>query len=165
MRSPIALAPTMVIVLLGCLLCTGCVKRTISITSEPPGALVWVNDREVGRTPLDIEFIYYGAYDVRLRHEGYEPLLTVGQAKAPWWDTPGADFVAEIAPVGLKSEIAWHYQMEPLNDDRSALLDRAEELRTRVLGDFQPPADENSVDAPGTQPGEDSDANPPGSGS
>jgi len=26
----------------------GCVRRVIDITSDPPGARVWVNDREVG---------------------------------------------------------------------------------------------------------------------
>ena len=58
------------------LLCTGCVRRTISIVSNPPGALVWLNDREVGRTPIEVEFLYYGTYDVRIVKDGYEPLIT-----------------------------------------------------------------------------------------
>ena len=48
---------------------TGCVQRTISITSRPSGALVHLNDEEVGRTPLTVPFTYYGTYDVRLSHE------------------------------------------------------------------------------------------------
>ncbi|MCC5829414.1 MAG: PEGA domain-containing protein [Phycisphaeraceae bacterium] len=48
----------------------GCVRRTITITSEPSGALVHLNDQEVGRTPLTIGFTHYGVYDVRLTHEG-----------------------------------------------------------------------------------------------
>ena len=50
---------------------TGCLKRTISVTTEPPGALVWINDVEVGRTPLETDFTFYGIYDVRLRREGW----------------------------------------------------------------------------------------------
>ncbi len=42
------------------LFAAGCVQRTITITSDPPGALVWLNDREIGRTPLDVNFVYYG---------------------------------------------------------------------------------------------------------
>jgi len=38
----------------------GCVRRVIDITSDPPGARVWVNDREAGRTPCSVEFTHYG---------------------------------------------------------------------------------------------------------
>ena len=33
------------------LLGTGCVERTIRVTSEPAGARVWLNDRDIGVTP------------------------------------------------------------------------------------------------------------------
>ena len=72
-RSVLLVLP---IVLLG-----GCVKRTIMVTSDPEGALVWLNEREVGRTPVEVEFLYYGTYDVRLVKDGYEPLLTKGEAE------------------------------------------------------------------------------------
>ena len=70
--------------LLTCILALGlmsaCVRRTIEITSEPEGALVWLNDREVGRTPCSIEFTHYGRYDVRLRRDGFEPISGFGDA-------------------------------------------------------------------------------------
>jgi hypothetical protein len=50
-------------------LLAGCVERTITINSEPQGALVYLNDEEVGRTPVSVPFLYYGTYDVRLEHE------------------------------------------------------------------------------------------------
>lgn len=49
---------------------SGCVRRTITITSEPSGALVHLNDTEIGRTPVTVGFTHYGVYDVRLSHEG-----------------------------------------------------------------------------------------------
>ena len=110
-------------------LCSGCVRRTIMITSEPAGVLVWVNDREVGRTPVDIDFEFYGVYDVRLELAGYEPMMTFGEAAPPWWDGVGADFFAELAPADLHSEVHWHYDLAPLMDDREALVDRADQLR------------------------------------
>ena len=124
--------PTLVMFILLCMLAlgtTGCVERMISIDSTPPGALVWLNDREVGRTPLDVHFVYYGTYDVRLELEGYEPMMTFGDAKAPLWDAPGPDFFAEIAPVKLRSEIHWHYELQPLDEDTEALVERGRELR------------------------------------
>ncbi|MBT4015057.1 MAG: PEGA domain-containing protein, partial [Deltaproteobacteria bacterium] len=37
----------------------------MSISSNPPGALIWVNDREIGRTPVSFNFTYHGEYDIR----------------------------------------------------------------------------------------------------
>lgn len=107
----------------------GCVRRTISITTEPAGAIVWLNDREIGRTPVDVEFAFYGVYDVRLERQGYEPLLTSGDARAPWWETAGLDLVAELAPAALHSRVHWHYVLRPADDDPADLLERARELR------------------------------------
>lgn len=134
------------LILLGLLvvLCSGCVRRTIMITSEPPGVLVWVNDREIGRTPVDIDFEFYGVYDVRLELAGYEPMMTFGKAAPPWWDGVGADFFAELVPADLHSEVRWHYDLAPLMDDRQALVDRADRLRQDLSN---PQADDSPADS------------------
>jgi hypothetical protein len=115
---------------------TGCVERTISISSEPSGALVYLNDREVGRTPLKVEFLYYGTYDVRLVKDGYEPLLTKGDANAPWWDVPGVDLAAELVPARLQSEIEWHFDLTPADDDPSRLIERAREMQAATAAEL-----------------------------
>ena len=111
----------------------GCVRRTIEITSEPEGALVWLNDREVGRTPCSIDFTYYGRYDVRLRRDGFEPISGFGDADEPAWDFIGADLVAEIIPAQLTSRVKWHFIMIPTDSDEAAVLDRARQMRTRIV--------------------------------
>jgi len=107
----------------------GCIRRMLSITTEPSGALLWLNDREVGRTPLEVDFDHYGTYDVRLERDGYEPMMTSGKARAPWWDTVGLDLIAEAIPGTLTSRVEWHYVMQPVDDDRERLIDRARDLR------------------------------------
>ncbi len=109
----------------------GCVRRIVSITSEPSGATVWLNDREIGRTPCEAEFTYYGTYDVRLQLDGYEPLDTFGEATAPIWDNVGPDLVAEALPAKCTSMNAWHYQLLPTSTDREALLERAKAVRAK----------------------------------
>lgn len=110
----------------------GCVERVVSITTEPPGALVYVNDREIGRTPVETTFVHYGTFDVRLVREGYEPMATVGQAKPPLWDTVPLDFIATILPLPLESRIQWHYDLEPARDEAAGMVERAMELREQV---------------------------------
>ena len=111
---------------------TGCVRRTITITTEPPGALVWLNDREIGRSPVDIDFEHYGTYDVRLERPGYEPMMTSGTAQAPLWEFIGVDLLAELAPFRIHNQLKWHYVLVPRNDDPEPLVDRAQRLRSRI---------------------------------
>jgi hypothetical protein len=122
-------------------LTTGCVRRTITITTDPPAAMVWLNDREVGRSPVDVDFDFYGTYDVRLEREGYEPQMTSGDAQAPWWDMVVLDLVAELMPFPIHSRVEWHYALEPIDDDPEALTRRARELRSKVA-EPEPHADE-----------------------
>ena len=140
MRSILSLRPVLVLLAVGGCLTTGCVRRTITITTEPPGTMVWLNDREVGRSPVDVDFDFYGTYDVRLEREGYEPQMTSGDAEAPWWDMVVLDLVAELMPFPVHSRVEWHYALEPLDDDPEALTRRARELRSKVA-EPEPPVD------------------------
>ncbi len=107
----------------------GCVKRRISISSNPQGALVWVNDREVGRTPVEFEFLYYGEYDLRLEKEGFEPIMTTRWVKTPVWELPVIDFFAEVVAPDRESNVYWDIELEPRNDNAALLLYRANRFR------------------------------------
>ena len=124
----------LLLLLFACASMLGCVKRTISITSDPGGALVWVNDREVGRTPLEIEFLYYGKYDVRVERGGQEPIMATRWVNAPSWDVPVADLAVESFSKNKKTVVLWHFDMEQRNDDPELLLQRANHLRNTAIG-------------------------------
>jgi len=110
-------------------LCSGCVTRLITIKSHPQAALVYLNDQEIGRTPLTVQFDHYGVYDVRVEAEGYKSLWTQKKAKSPLWDLPGPDLIAETIP-GMKSHIEWYFALElyPKPNDE-ALLERSSQMR------------------------------------
>ena len=112
-----------------------CVRRTIAITSTPSEALVYVNEREVGRTPCEVDFLFYGEYDVRLKLDGYESIVGSGTASAPFWDFIGADLVSEIAPLNLESRVEWHFTFVPADGSFPSLFERARSMRTAVLED------------------------------
>jgi len=119
---------------------TGCVDRKIRVTSEPAGARVWLNDVEIGTTPAEADFKFYGRYDVRLEKPGYEPLWTNKKAYAPVWQWPGLDLAAELVPARLDDVVEWHFELEPALETtsdpdslRSDLIQRAESLRDRTI--------------------------------
>jgi len=120
-------------VLLIALALPGCVRRQIDISSTPGGALVRVNDREVGRTPCRIEFDHYGVYDVRLTLEGYESVVGMGRADAPFWDWAGIDLIGELGPWNAVSSTAWHFELIADRSDPEQLVQRARALQSDLL--------------------------------
>ena len=124
-------------------LLSGCLERTVTITSEPPGALVVLNDEEIGRTPVETGFRYFGVYDVRLQREGFEPLTTEKEAVAPIWEYPGIDLLAIAAPWRVRTHLKWHFDLEPLPEPgteeatraEQELFDRARSLRAASRGE------------------------------
>jgi len=128
-RTPLHLVTTFV---LGTLLLSGCVKRTLLIESDPPGALVYLNDEEVGRTPVTVPFTWYGTYDVRLEMAGYRTLHTEQELAQPWWEHPGPDLFAEMVP-DKRVERQWSFALAPATPadevDTDELLDHAAQMR------------------------------------
>ncbi len=110
----------------------GCVERTLTITSDPPGALVHLNDEEIGRTPTTVPFTFYGVYDVRLEKEGYATLETGKETKAPLWEAPGPDLIAEMIPNN-KVKLEWHFVLEKAGEiSPEGLIDRAKQMRAKM---------------------------------
>lgn len=91
----------------------GCVRRTVAITSDPPGASVTVNDVQVGRTPCEFDFMFHGVYDVLFEKPGYEPLRKPIRASAPVWEYPPADLGALAWPGGAHTKHRWHVTLLP----------------------------------------------------
>jgi PEGA domain-containing protein len=109
---------------------SGCVRRQLTVTTDPPGALVHLNGQEFGRTPVTRDFTWYGTYDVQLRKEGYQTQKTTGKVIAPWWQWVPFDLFAELFPLTDKREL--HYTLAPTTQEAiepQVMLDRAEALR------------------------------------
>ncbi|HSI37272.1 MAG: PEGA domain-containing protein [Phycisphaerae bacterium] len=122
-----------------CLLSTGCAKvqQEMTIESTPPGALVFLNGQEVGRTPLKRDFKWYGDYDVRLQLEGYQTLKTHKAVTAPWWNWVPFDLVANFMPFTIRDEQRLAFELKPADptlDQPIGLLTRAHELRGDLEG-------------------------------
>jgi hypothetical protein len=103
----------------------GCSTRTITVTSNPEGAAVWLNDRAVGRTPVTVDFVYFGVYDVRVELQGYRPVHGPREAPAPWWEWPALDALAAAVPFDKRTELVWHYELEADPAEDPLLVNRA----------------------------------------
>jgi hypothetical protein len=115
------------------LLLGGCVRRTMVINSDPPGALIYMNGQEIGRTPIERDFTWYGNYDVQVRKEGYQTLKTNTKVIAPWWQWVPFDLPAELLPLTDRHHL--HYALTPASTqpaDAEVMLSRSREMEAKL---------------------------------
>jgi hypothetical protein len=128
------------LVMLVCALDTGCVQRRLTIRSNPPGALVYIDDYQIGTTPVSTDFVYYGTRKVRLVKGGYETLEVLQPIPTPWYQYPGLDFVSEnLVPGEIRDERVVDFQLQPqMVVPGMQLLERGENLRHAAQGPPMP---------------------------
>lgn len=110
-------------------------RRSLDIRSAPPGALVRLDDRIVGETPMRYEFDEYGVRRVTLYKDGYRPYTNVVKLRPPWYARFPLDYVSELLlPFGWRDrrqlEVALEEESgEVTLPDLQGVLDRAELFR------------------------------------
>ncbi len=109
----------------------GCVRRRLNVFSNPPGALVYVDNQQIGTTPCSVDFTYYGTREIRLVKPGYETLTVNQPIPTPWYLSPPLDFFSEIlAGTKIRDNRTVSYNLAPqLVVPNEQLLDRANQLR------------------------------------
>ena len=117
---------------------SGCVERTVTIHTEPEEATVFLNDQEVGKSPVKGLFMGWADSDIIFRKEGYQTLKTHRRINAPWYQWPFIDFFAEcLVPFTIHdNHVLEVFVLEPRQSvDKETLLESAEEPRGRTLGE------------------------------
>lgn len=123
-----------VVVAVAAVLLSGCVERRLTINTKPQGAMVVLNDEEIGQSPATVPFNWYGDYNVRISKEGYETLKTHRRLKSPWYDKFPWDFFAQvISPKKIRDSYEWTFELSPKQPpDREQLIQRAQDLKERL---------------------------------
>jgi hypothetical protein len=124
------------LLLLGVLLCAqiGCVRRKMTIRSQPEGALVYIDQQEVGHTPVTVPFTYYGTREFILEKDGYKTAKEKHRIRPPWYELPVLEFFSEnVVPREIHDEREISFQLQPQTPtDETMLQQRAEQLRQNV---------------------------------
>jgi hypothetical protein len=110
----------------GLILAGGCVERKLTIVTQPSEAVVWLNDEEIGTTPVTVNFNWYGDYRIRIEKPGYTILNTHQDLKQPWIDRFPIDFFAQcLWPGRIVDTYTWNYQLAPYQAPSSEELIQA----------------------------------------
>ena len=93
---------------------SGCVRRRLTVRTNPPGAVAYLDNVELGKTPISRNFEYYGKRELKLVREGYEPHVEMIHLRAPWYQWPGLDFVSEVLiPGTITDERVYPINLKP----------------------------------------------------
>ncbi len=115
------------------LVLTGCVERKLTIITTPPGAIVSLNDEEIGTSPVTVAFRWYGDYRIRIAKDGFETLITHKKLKAPLHDGFPFDLFAELWPGRIIDKYQWNFELtQYVTPDRDKLIRYADEMRHRA---------------------------------
>src|SRR5215212_5465633 len=113
----------------------GIVRRRLNVNSNPQGALVYVDNQQIGTTPCSVDFTYYGTREIRLIKAGFETLTVNQPIPAPWYEYTPLDFVAEnLVATKIRDNRTVNYNLAPqLVVPTQELIDRANQLRQETL--------------------------------
>ena len=124
----------LIVSLIAAVMLNGCVERRLTINTQPQGALVTLNDEEIGESPVTVSFEWYGDYDVRISKEGFETLKTHRKLEAPWYDAFPFDFFAGVLiPKRIVDTYEWTFELADKKQiGREELIQDAQELREQL---------------------------------
>ncbi len=117
----------------------GCVERKLTINTEPQEALVYLNDEEIGISPVTIEFNWYGDYKVRIEKQGFETLDTHRSLIAPLHDHFPFDFIAGVLnPKRIIDSYQWNFALSPYQPPlRDDLIKAAGVMRKKTIQELR----------------------------
>ncbi|KLU02353.1 putative membrane lipoprotein [Rhodopirellula islandica] len=122
------------------IVCTGCVRRRMTVRTSPPGATVSVDNQLIGTSPAATSFEYYGTREVRIEREGFRTETVLRKIKPPWYQLPGLDFVSEtLWPGEIRDERIIDIELVPqVIEPSEDVLNRAEALRNQSRSGVMP---------------------------
>ena len=110
------------------------VRRRVTIRSNPPGAVVYIDDQEIGVTPVSTSFTFYGTRKIQLIKDQFEIVTVKRTFNPPWYQLPIIDFIYENLVVQeVRDERVLDFKLVPLkNHKNSDLIQRGLQLRKRA---------------------------------
>ena len=114
---------------------TGCISRTLQVKSDPPGAWVYLNGEELGKTPVTHFFTHSGPRKIVVSLQGYKPAAEVIDLDTPWWGYVPLDLFAELWPGDVVDRHKVSYELaeaEEAETDMDELLRNLDKLRQNL---------------------------------
>ncbi|MEM1303425.1 MAG: PEGA domain-containing protein [Planctomycetota bacterium] len=125
---------TVLLLVLAAIASAGCVRRRLTVRTNPPGATVFVDNQRIGTSPCSVDFTYYGTREIRMVKPGFETLTVNQPIPTPNYDRPGIDFFTEnVLPTKIRDNRVVSFNLAPQQIiPAEALISRGQQLRDQA---------------------------------
>jgi hypothetical protein len=112
----------------------GCVRRRLSVRTQPAGAAVYIDKQYIGNSPTATSVTYYGTREIEVIRDGYRTEKVLRTFNPPWYQLPPLDFLSEtLWPGKIRDERIVDISMVPQTVISSEQLQgRANNLRMQA---------------------------------
>lgn len=87
-------------------------KRVLRVESDPPGAVVRLDEERIGTTPLEHEFVHGGRRRLSLYRPGFRTWSRRVDLRPPWYARFPLDVLTEVlVPLGLEHEYEYDVRL------------------------------------------------------
>lgn len=119
----------------------------MTVRTNPPGAMVYMDDQQIGTTPVATDFVYYGTRKLRLVKDQYETMTTYHTIAPPWYQIPPFDFITEnLMGREIRDERIVDFTLVPQRIvPAQELLGRADNLRNSTRLGYAVPIPSNAA--------------------
>ena len=118
------------------LLSVGCAERKMTVVSDPPGAVVFLDGVEKGITPTTFKFNWYGDRRFVLQRDGYRICEEIRSIRPPLHMNFPLDTVWDLTPLPASDCKTVHFTLtEETETDLYELKARGEAMRLRLRGE------------------------------
>ena len=123
---------------------SGCVTRTINIETAPTSAMVYLDDKYMGKSPVSIPFSHYGTRKITIEKRDDDGRLVLKRKvsfekiKTPYYEIFPLGFVYEvILPKKYEDKHNFKYVLEeldniPIEEKKAQMLENAKELKESI---------------------------------
>ncbi|MBX3423680.1 MAG: PEGA domain-containing protein [Pirellulaceae bacterium] len=137
----------------------GCVRKRLTVRTQPAGAAVYVDKQYIGTSPTATSLTYYGTREIEVVRDGYRTEKVFRTLNPPWYQLPPLDFVSDsLWPREVRDERVVDIAMVPqqvMSSDE--LQSRAQGLRLQaaqgVTAALPPPASTGAIGGYGVPAG------------
>jgi PEGA domain len=128
------LAPCFLLALLAASCSLGCIRRRLTVRTNPPGAAVYVDHQMIGNSPVSSSLVYEGTRQVEVVRDGFRTEKVLRKLSPKWYEVPPLDFFFEtLWPWEIRDERVIDITMvpeQPLSSEE--LSARANRLRLQA---------------------------------
>lgn len=119
----------------------GCVRRRLTVRTNPPGAMVYVDRQALGASPASTSLTYYGTRHIEVVGDGYRTEKVLRTLNPPWYQIPPLDFITEtLWPWEIRDQRVIDITMVPESAvPTEELISRGDQLRTQAAAGIAVP--------------------------